>query len=597
MLVTVTPGGQIVSKNNSSGSGTIATGSFYPGSYVNISWSRKASGAIKEEARVSAEVRTMLTVGDGLAVYTTIVDFDIHHKPLSKFSFIIPDDVSVADVSTQGLVDWKVEKGEKGKELNVSIAYEAIGRHSVAITYEKILEGETSSELKTSSIVVKDVVHEVGYLAVAVTTNIQVTPKEGSFENLAPLDPSELPADLRGNKDQRVLFGYKYIKHPNGLAMTIVKHDDASVLTCEIENAHYKIMITGSGKELLEGTYRIANKSLQYLTLSLPEGTDLWGVFSNGKAVKAGEKDGKILLPIYQGGLNKTFEMKVLAYRKFGSFFLFGSKNIELPILDVGAHKVFVEVFLPRKYEIFNFGGNLEHTWSSPPSVGEKGKVSSVGLASKVDKITSGEDPWEKGIDDITVDNRNYRRDQSQGLGGSNINLPANAYNPGYATTMARGALAIKFAVNWEGRKYNFTTSILDPNEDTNISFFYSKRARSSIFWLTIFGISLFIGSLATRNLLSRTMELVPKPSRRLYWIALAGLVIIALFYYSQSNAGFLIFSGMLFGVFYRLLRLVIVKIKFDRDNKPEPVTVEEKPLENNVPVDKETGDQEGEEK
>ena len=62
-------------------------------------------------------------------VYTTIIDYDIRHKPVSELAMILPPDVTVADVSTEGLVDWTVSRTEESQELTVSISFEAVGRH------------------------------------------------------------------------------------------------------------------------------------------------------------------------------------------------------------------------------------------------------------------------------------------------------------------------------------------------------------------------------------------------------------------------------------------------------------------------------------
>lgn len=183
MRVSVSPNGNMVSKTI--GSTTVATGSFPPADQVTVSWARSIPQAVRDTARVSAEMRTMLTVGEGLAVYTTIVDFDIQHKPLSEFSILLPPGVSVADVSTDGFVDWKVTEVNGGQELKILISFEALGRHQVAITYENTLPSQDKVAFETINPVVKDVVHEIGYLAVAVRTNVQVDPKEGSLKNLS----------------------------------------------------------------------------------------------------------------------------------------------------------------------------------------------------------------------------------------------------------------------------------------------------------------------------------------------------------------------------------------------------------------------------
>ena len=599
LKIKMTPGGHIESET--SGGATVATGSFPPTNLLIVTWARSVPKAVKETARVSAEVRTMFTVGEGLGVYTAIVDFDIQHKPISEFVMTLPDDVTVADVSTEGLVDWKVEKIEAGQRLNVSIAFESIGRHQVAVTYEAALPTGDQITLPTAVLTVEHIVHEIGYLAVAVRTNVQVTPKQDSLKNFAQIDPSELPPDLRGSGDQKVLWGFKYIKHPTAMDLEVVKHKDASVLTCEIEVANYKVMVTESGKQLIEANYKIANRSLQYLALSLPKDTDLWGVYRQGKPVKAAEKDGKILLPIFKGGMNDTFEMKIIAYRKTGSLCLFGPKKIELPSLDVGAGKVHLELYLPNRLKYFGFGGALDKTYSVATTThGLKAMDGRAGGdSSKVSLLSSEKSNKDSGWydqDEATIeDNVRYRAQQSQ-VQKMIVNAPVSTYNPGYGNSMMRGALAVEFDVTWEGRQYNFATSIVDPEEIIDVSFWFAKRTRSKVVWLIVILFSGFFAYLVVNTIFRRRYPEIEKLQRKIVMIVLAGFALSAVLSVFTAKGKDTLIFGMIIGALIFMVRWLIHilrEIRKEREaNQPPPppvaTAVKEEPATEKTDAEKE---------
>ena len=484
LQVSIEPGGALAS--TTTGGKTVATGSFAPGDAITVRWARRAEKTTKAEARVSAEVRTMLTVGEGLGVYTSIIDFDIQHKPISRFEIDLPADVAVADVSTDGLVDWQLVDQPEGQRLTVAIAYEAVGRHQVALTLEQPLPAKEQTKVAVADIKVRDIVHEVGYLAVAVRTNVQVTADDSTWKNLAPLDVSELPADLRGTTDQQVLLGFKYIKHPYALDLQIVKHKDAAVLTCKVEWAAYRIMLTGDGKQLIEGTFRIANRSLQYLTLTLPPDTDLWGVFRDGVPVKAAESDGKILLPIFRGGLRDTFTMKILAYRKSGGLLPVGRRSLELPRVDVSMGKAQLAVFMPPDRRYFSFGGKLRPSTDPLPTGAVSGEESDVS--------GSGGQPRNK-LTGLLGRNVDYRRTQSQ-VQWKAEDAPINMSNAGYDNTLSRGALPVVFLVQWQGEVHRFAKNLVDPDEKLDLSFYYTKRSRSAWLGLVLFLLCVAFGYL-----------------------------------------------------------------------------------------------------
>jgi hypothetical protein len=497
--------------NRNVGATTVATGALPRGGSAMVRWARQAERAAKADARVSAEVRTMLTLGEGQGVYTTIADFDIQHKGVEQFVFLLPADLAVADVSTDGLADWRVEKTDDGQRLIVDIAFQAIGRHTVAATFEQPLPSGDQATVDVADIAAAGVVHELGYLAVAVRTNVQVTPTEGSLKKLAALDPSELPSDLRGAGDQQVLYGYKYLGHPYAAALEITKHKDASVLICKIEKADYRIMLTDDGKELIEGTYRIANRSLQYLTLTLPEGADLWGVFRDGQPVKAAERDGKILLPIFQGGLRETFTLKILAYRHASGFLPVGRFNLKLPELDVSAGEVRLELYLPERFRYHDFDGSLRPTGAASLITGDA-------MDDRDETIS-----YERKDTGKLDNNARYRFDQSQ-VQQQVVDLPISSSNVGYGNTLARGGLPVQFQVQWDGGARSFKTTLVDPGERPNVSFWFIRRLRSPLLALVFVLGWLLIGVVVSAEFAARRTTLIPRPNRRHGLLVLAAI-------------------------------------------------------------------------
>jgi len=540
-------------ESRTTGDSTVAVGSFPPTDRVTLSWTRNVAPSVRETSRVSAEARTMLTVGDGLGVYTTIIDYDIRHRPVSRFALSLPASVTVADVSTEGLVDWAVEETGEDQTLTVSTSYEVIGRHQLAVTYEAALPSGTTVTFGTADLILEDVVHEVGYLAVAVRSNVQVDPKEGSLRNLAKIDPGELPPDLRGSGDQKVLYAFKYLKHPSGVELNVIKHKDASVLTCEVRQADYRVLLTDRGKQLIEGTYRIANRTLQYLTLTLPEGTDLWGVYREGEPIKAAEADGKILLPIFRGGPHGTFTMKIVAYRKTPPLSIFGTREIELPTLDVGVNRLDLALYTPSRFRLLGFGGTLLPTRRRP--AGSSSAALSGESTTVSDLASKGLIHDLRGLDKEAFDrNVRYREEQSQ-VHKQILDIPVEASNLNYRSAMARGALPVELDITWEGGHRTFGTRIVDPEEKASITFYYGLRKRSSILKLLLFLFAAYPAYFLAHFLLSRSSSFIEAPAKSGVGLALVSLLLMGAAATVQGGGRGTIVLGFVLGAGIMLLR------------------------------------------
>lgn len=347
-------------------------------------------------------------------------------------------------------------------------------------------------------------------------------------------------------------------------------------------------MLTDKGKQIIEATYRIANRSLQYLTMTLPEGTDLWGVYSDGKPIKAAEDDGRILLPIFSGKPTEPLKIKILAYRRTGSFLPFGSKKIELPVLDVGANRVNLNLYLPEQFSFFGFGGKLRLTQKEPISTAKvpdkRAAVSGAegadmgGLAKggKIAAVYDSNIADDKGVtflfrEDIDIDediaaefsqlegkavdrNIQYRVEQSQ-VQKQAADIPVKAVNVDYIGAMARGALSVKFDVSWEGKVYNLATLIVDPGEKTFVRFFYNRRFGVPCIKLFVILLSALVGYLLVKSIIARRHEAIKKPSRTSNVLSVLGLILLIALVIARVSTLSLVFLGLVIGAIVMLFR------------------------------------------
>lgn len=534
---------------------TVAFGSFVQADPVRVEWSRRAPRAEREQARVTAETRTLVTVAEGLAVYTTVVDYQILHKPVSRFTIALPAGLNVADVTTNGLADWKAVDVEGGKELQIELAYEAAGHHRIAFTLEQALPAEASANFTTADIVVKDIVHEVGHLAVAVRGNVQVT--AGKTANLAPLDVRELPSDLSVVADQTVLFGFKYVTHPATAELAIARHEDASVLACAVDEATYAVMLTNGGKELVEATLRVANRARQFIAVTMPPGADVWSVFRDGEPVKAAVKDGILLLPVANAGGRETTTLRLTYFRQKPLIPYLWKRGLDLPAVDVPVQRVTLTTYLPRGYRYFAFSGSLRPGDLPASTVRLDANEESRNLGDDRDGFLKGEDKsgLKEKADELSIYRSQQTLVQKQGF-----DLPAAAENAAYLNAMTRGALPVAVQIAWDGMPMTFETRIVDPGEKPHLSFAYARYRPSPLISFVLAILALAFGEIVARRILRRFEPALPEPgplARRTALVAVAAPVVLGIFVgFGLEDFALAAFVGGLFAV----SRVVVIK-------------------------------------
>jgi hypothetical protein len=320
---------------------------------ASITWFKQVE-LDEKESKVLAELRSLLSVGEGMLRGTAIAAFTVHGSGVDRFRLAFPADVTVLDVVAQGIRDWSAEKkqGTEREEniLTVNLNYRAQGSYSFQITFERQLEG-TSAETTAPDVAILDVLRDKGFIAIAAATNVEINPV-GELLNATPVDPAELPRDLTTLAREPVLYSFKYLRHPIEIGLRIVKHEDLAVKRTIVESARLFSYLSPEGKLITSAAYSVKNNRKQYLAVTLPEGGEVWGVYVEDRPVKAARtEEGEILVPLKKTAANaagelEAFDVELVYFQQQGAG-LWGRHTFGGPALDVDLLEAEWHLFLP----------------------------------------------------------------------------------------------------------------------------------------------------------------------------------------------------------------------------------------------------------
>lgn len=322
---------------------------------MSISWQSKiaATEAAKQEARVYAEVYSLVGIGDGVMRANVTVNNTILFAGVRTLKYQIPKGMTLLSVNGNGIRDWNLAPDGK---LDVLLNYAAEGAYTLTLEMEKVV-GESSQNLSTPIVVPLEVERAKGWLGVEARGTIEIG--AGDVKHATTVDVRALPAAIIGLTDQPVLLGYKYLGADPTIPLEISHHDDVDVLVTLIDQTQAKTMWTPEGRRLTSVQYQIRNNRRQFLRLALPEGAELWSAAVGGRAVQpARDKDGRVMVPLVRsqsaGGSLAAFQLEV-AYvesttptgdRGRGEF------NASLPRPDVPSTYVAWSIYSPERTKI-----------------------------------------------------------------------------------------------------------------------------------------------------------------------------------------------------------------------------------------------------
>ncbi len=273
-----------------------------------VSWQREIEEADEEDARLYAEVHTLVGVGDGLLRATATVKETILFAGVDQLQVAVPGDMTVLDVRGNGLRDWSL--ADDGT-LTALLNYEAEGSYELEIDMEKVL---ADGDVQAPIVQPLGVERSKGWLGVQALGALEIT--DDGVQNAAPVDVRTLPADIIGVTGTPVLLGYKYLSDNPVIPLAVSEHDEVDVLVTLLDQAEATTMFTADGRRLTSVNYQVRNNRRQFLRLALPDGAELWSASVAGRAVQPAQSDDRLLIPLVRsqasGGALAAFSVRVV---------------------------------------------------------------------------------------------------------------------------------------------------------------------------------------------------------------------------------------------------------------------------------------------
>jgi hypothetical protein len=523
---------------------------------LSISWSPKVTEEVSGELRVQAQVDTLISVGEGILVGVSTINYEILHASLDTFSFMVPPDIDIIDIQGEGIRDWEVQNVGERMKVVVNTNFEVSGDFSIALLYEKNMGG-TTADVEVPEVEVLDVVREKGFLAVTSSTRVEVI--EVEKENLGMLDVTELPGDLVYASENPILFSYKYIKHPFYLKLGVITHGDLPVLTSDVKKAEFTSLLTKRGDLVTLGVFSVVNNLKQFMKLELPPDSTIWSAYVSGKPVKpAIDAEGKVLIPLDRStrtdsGLT-SFTVELIYITETNSLKrLMGKRKFSTPEIDLLVDEMVWTLYLPEKYVYKNIGKDMEP--AGLPKTGydyDKVSMMPAGDISATEEYMAEDE---------------MSREMKKELPQSQIYMEKNIYTEGIESLggesgRMRGVLPVKLDIPFSGHDMSYKKAIIKPGEVSTVKVKYQGRGVgrfvsfiSLVLWAVFFATLI----LTIRSSVGAKRFTIDDRKSIIFGVTIFLIVLIYIFFVTKGSSiswGF--FWGVIFGGSFFLWDLIL---------------------------------------
>ena len=368
----ISPG--LITSRKSENGHTAIEATLVPGQPANIWWATRevVAPVVPREVRFLSDAKTLVSVGEAEMHLAVLADISVVQGDPSQFQVVLPAGYEVTGVTGATLDSAETQSGV----LTLKVNTPSQRSHEFLISMERSIQ-ETKAD--APFLTFKNAQRETGEVLVEGAGTMEITATEGG--GLKRMDVKEANPYLRSLAHFPPQAAFRYHRQPSEtptLALNWVRFPDGSVLAAVAESAEVTTMVTSEGKSLTEVKLSVKNQAQPFLKVSLPAGATILSADVAGERVKPVQGPDGNRVPLLRPGFRPTgpYTVSFVFIHSGAPFAKKGGADLTLPSMDIPISLMNWEVFLPERYKVKDFGGDVVASNLVPEPVRESRSAS-----------------------------------------------------------------------------------------------------------------------------------------------------------------------------------------------------------------------------
>lgn len=369
-LANISPGA-ITNRKSENGHTTIEA-TLVPGQPANVWWATRevVAPVAPREVRFLADTKTLVSISEAEMRVVVLADITMVQGETDSFEVQTPEGFEITGVTGPTLdsaeMQPKVVKlmapgspESAHPYIVLRVLNPGLRGHQFLISMERSVSG-TSAEAPFISF--KGAQRETGEVLVEGAGTMEITATEGG--GLKRMDVKEANPYLRVMAHFPPQAAFRYHRQSSEtptLALNWVRFPDGSVLAAVAESADVTTMVTSEGKSLTEVKLTLKNQAQPFLKVSLPADATILSAEIAGERVKPVQGADGNRVPLLRPGFrpNGPYTVSFVFMHSGTPFAKKGGADLSLPSMDIPISILNWEVFLPERYKVKDFGGDV----------------------------------------------------------------------------------------------------------------------------------------------------------------------------------------------------------------------------------------------
>ena len=367
-LANINPGA-ITSRKSENGHTTIEA-TLVPGQAANVWWATRevVTPVAPREVRFLADTKTLVSISEAEMRVAVLADITMVQGETNSFQAQIPEGFEVTGVTGPTVESAETQQKGVGPKQTATgelhnvvlhVLNPSLRGHQFLISMERSLN-DTKADVPFISF--KGAQRETGEVLVEGAGTMEITATEGG--GLKRMDVKEANPYLRVLSHFPPQAAFRYHRQSSEtptLALSWVRFPDGSVLAAIAENADVTTMVTSEGKSLTEVKLTVKNQAQPFLKVGLPGGATILSAEVAGERVKPVQGADGNRVPLLRPGFrpNGSYTVSFVFMHSGTPFEKKGGADLTLPSMDIPINILNWEVFLPERYKVKDFGGDV----------------------------------------------------------------------------------------------------------------------------------------------------------------------------------------------------------------------------------------------
>ena len=306
--------------------------------------------------RVVADVFNLVTIGDGLVGGSATTRYGIVNQGVQEFRVKLP-----AHCKNVEFTGPNIRRREQSNDTwTIGLQDKAWGGYTLVVTYDYQFDPKGTT-LPVGGVHAVGVERETGSVVLTTAASLKLSAQPVG-DALRRVDEAELAAADRALITRAVVLAYQYTGDQYELAVDVKRHDQLPVLEAVADRTQITSVLTEAGEMLTQASFMVKNNAKQFQRFQLPAGSDFWGCYVNGQAVKP-ERDGSwVLVPLpREANRDQAFAVDIVYAKTNAALNARWSQALQFaaPVTDVPNTYAEWQLYVPATKRLSNFGGTM----------------------------------------------------------------------------------------------------------------------------------------------------------------------------------------------------------------------------------------------